>query len=272
MSPVVISISLPGAPVPVNSSASLSARFTDENPGDTHTASIDWEGASSTGIVMEPTATEAGVVTGSHTYTIPGVYTINVSVTDAGLSGSRSSVLDIPAYIVVYDPAGGFVTGGGWINSPTGACRLSTCAADGSTVGKASFGFVSRYKPGATPPSGNTEFQLKAGGLHFKSSAYQWLVVAGKRAQYKGDGAHDGRAAGQISRNGAQGLAVGRRSFGELEQLKLRDHSWDLPGRRLSETRNLRRPSCDVSDARSFSASPSSHSCSPSSSPSLRPG
>jgi probable HAF family extracellular repeat protein len=190
LAPMVTSLSLPSAPIAVNNSASLSARFTDENRGDVHTASVNWEGTTSAGSVTEPSATEAGTVAGSHTYTAPGVYTIQVPVTDAGLSGSRSSVLDIPAYIVVYDPTAGFVTGGGWISSPEGACKLSTCT--DQTVGKATFGFVSRYKPGATTPSGNTEFQFKAGGLHFKSSSYQWLVVSGKRAQYKGEGTVNG--------------------------------------------------------------------------------
>lgn len=56
------------------------------------------------------------------------------------------------------------------------------------SIGKASFGFVSRYKNGASTPTGNTEFQFKAGGLAFRSTSYQWLVVAGARAQYKGEG------------------------------------------------------------------------------------
>ena len=109
-------------------------------------------------------------------------------MTDGDLTGSRSSSDDQPAYIVVFDPSSGFVTGGGWFDSPVGACLWSGCAADGSTTGKASFGFVSRYKKGAQTPTGNTEFQFKAGGLTFQSTSYQWLVVAGARAQYKGEG------------------------------------------------------------------------------------
>jgi hypothetical protein len=40
----------------------------------------------------------------------------------------------------------------------------------------------------ANTPTGNTEFQFKAGGLTFRSTSYQWRVVAGARAQYKGQG------------------------------------------------------------------------------------
>jgi hypothetical protein len=59
-------------------------------------------------------------------------------------------------------------------------------------TGKANFGFVSKYQKGATIPSGNTEFQFKAGNLNFKSSSYEWLVIAGARAQFKGEGTING--------------------------------------------------------------------------------
>jgi hypothetical protein len=96
-------------------------------------------------------------------------------------------------FIVFYDPNGGFVTGGGWIDSPVGACRLSPeCLL---LSGRATFGFVSKYLKGATVPTGNTEFQFHAGGLNFKSTVYEWLVVSGtgsSRAQYKGSGTING--------------------------------------------------------------------------------
>jgi hypothetical protein len=63
-----------------------------------------------------------------------------------------------------------------------------------SPTGKATFGFVSKYKRGATVPDGNTEFQFKAGNLNFSSTSYQWLVVnqAGTNAQFKGYGTING--------------------------------------------------------------------------------
>ncbi|MFC2031530.1 hypothetical protein ACFLWA_12490, partial [Chloroflexota bacterium] len=54
------------------------------------------------------------------------------------------------------------------------------------------FGFVSKYKKGADAPTGQTQFQFKAGDLNFHSSSYQWLVVAGHQAKYKGDGMING--------------------------------------------------------------------------------
>ena len=90
--------------------------------------------------------------------------------------------------MVVYDPTAGFVTGGGWFNSPAGAYKT-----DPGLVGEANFGFVSKYKKGATVPDGNTQFVFRAGDLNFHSNLYQWLVVAGGKAQFKGVGTINGR-------------------------------------------------------------------------------
>jgi hypothetical protein len=92
-------------------------------------------------------------------------------------------------YVVIYNPDGGFVTGGGWINSPKGAYKENL-----ELTGKATFGFVAKYTKGSTVPKGNTEFQFKAGNLHFNSTAYDdmRLVVAGARANLKGVGTLNG--------------------------------------------------------------------------------
>ena len=47
---------------------------------------------------------------------------------------------------------------------------------------------------GATTPTGQTEFQFKAGDLNFHSQSYEWLVIAHHRAQYQGTGTIDGGA------------------------------------------------------------------------------
>jgi PKD repeat protein len=112
-----------------------------------------------------------------------GVYSVQVRATDAaGNIGFSEGAL-----VVMYDSSAGYVTGHGWIESPPGASL-----ADPPLSGKASFGFVSKYQKGATVPTGNTQFQFKAGDLHFKSTEYQWLVVAGGRAQFKGSGTING--------------------------------------------------------------------------------
>jgi hypothetical protein len=94
-------------------------------------------------------------------------------------------------FLAVYDPNGGFVTGGGWITSPTGACTYSV-SCNLTTTGRANFGFVSKYTNGAKPPTGETEFNFQSGNFNFHSTSYEWLVVAGARAQYKGSGTING--------------------------------------------------------------------------------
>jgi hypothetical protein len=183
--PSISGITLPEAPVALGTATSITAAFTDGNPTDVHTATINWDGIETTGSVSQSSG--SGSVSGQHTFAAPGVYTVSVTVNDGELSGTRSSSQDAPAYIVVYDPSSGFVTGGGWIMSPMGAY-----AQDPALTGKATFGFVSRYARGATTPSGNTEFHFSAGDLRFRSDSYQWLVTAGARAQFKGTGEING--------------------------------------------------------------------------------
>jgi hypothetical protein len=110
-----------------------------------------------------------------------GLYAVTAEVG----SGCASTV----AYFSVYDPNAGFVTGGGWINSPAGAYTN-----DVTLVGKANFGFNAQYKKGNTTPDGNTQFQFQAGNLNFKSSSYSAgsLVIAGAKAIFQGTGTING--------------------------------------------------------------------------------
>ena len=180
---------LPLAPAPLGSIAEALAQFTDPTLSDVHSASFGWgDGTSSNATVTPPGPNTAGVFAATHTFTQPGVYTITATVNDGVSSASRSSAADDPAYIVVYDPNGGFVTGGGWVDSPTTACPVLCQGANG----KANFGFVAKYVRGANQPAGHTEFQFRAGGLNFASESYQWLVVSGMRAQFKGIGTING--------------------------------------------------------------------------------
>lgn len=129
-------------------------------------------------------------VTYSHTLTglTSGVYDLCVRANGTDVGGA-SSVTDCHQ-IVLYDPSDGFVTGGGSIASPAGAY-----VPDPALEGKATFGFVSKYHKGATVPSGNSQFVFHAAGLNFHSSSYDWLVVPGANAQYKGTGTVGGLGA-----------------------------------------------------------------------------
>jgi hypothetical protein len=118
----------------------------------------------------------------NHSFPNTGVYTVNVCVKDAaGASGCAQE------WIIVYDPNGGFVTGGGWINVGAGSAPGNP-----TLSGRANFGFNSQYKKNANIPTGETEFNFQVGNMDFHSTAYQWLVVSGFKAQYKGTGTING--------------------------------------------------------------------------------
>lgn len=157
------------------------ASFADPGAFDVHSCAVLWD-------VDQPTAPVPGTVsridrTCSASRSLQaGVYTVSLSVVDdEGASGSAMTQL------VVYDASAGFVTGGGWIDSPAGAY-----APNPAVVGRATFNFQSNYERGATVPIGQTEFSLKLPNFSFRSSSYQWLVVSGARAQCKGVGLVNG--------------------------------------------------------------------------------
>jgi PKD repeat protein len=185
VAPTVGPITASYDPVSVGTPINASAGFTDPGPADTHTAQWDWNwdhGDNGTGTVTQGTG--SGSVNDAHTYTEAGLYEIQLTVTD----DDGDSDEEVFEYVVVFDPSGGFVTGGGWIHSEQGAY-----VPDPSLEGKATFGFVSKYKKGTTVPTGQTEFRFRVADLNFHSSSYDWLVVTGSDyAKFKGSGTING--------------------------------------------------------------------------------
>jgi hypothetical protein len=198
--PVITAFSSPLTPYAVNTVVPASGVFTDVDLGDSpttpshvgHTGTIDWgDGSLPSAVSIAAGSGTSRNFTGSHTYTTAGVYKIVAHVQDAG------GLVDdeMYQYVVVYDPNGGFVTGGGWIVAADGSCVVANAppgVCTNATGGRANFGFVSKYQKGASAPSGDTEFQFQAGNLNFKSTSYQWLVISGPQAQYKGKGTING--------------------------------------------------------------------------------
>jgi len=170
IAPTIEVITAPLDPMAINTTIDASVSYTDPGTLDTFTTVWEWGDGNTSN-------------TGSHTYSSAGVYTLKTTVTD----DDGGSTFRAFQYVVVYDPEGGFVTGGGWITSPIGAYT-----ANSTLTSKASFGFVSKYQHGANVPSGQTEFQFKVADFNFKSTAYEWLVVAGSNAKYKGSGTING--------------------------------------------------------------------------------
>lgn len=133
------------------------------------------------------------------TRNIPGVCAFNCFVAwDDIVAGNPNAKI-----------VGGFGVniGSGWNGMFSGASDALSLTVDGSTmtydfeadapfdpVGRATFGFVSKYRKGAQTPDGNTEFRFRTADLDFHSTSYDWLVVnqGGENAQFKGDGTING--------------------------------------------------------------------------------
>jgi hypothetical protein len=184
---VIILAPAPGAVYSVGALVTLEGTFGDSGALDTHTATWNLTAADATadvaGIVTE--ADGSGSVAGGHVFAAPGIYQVSLAVTDNdGGSTSTSTTVDgTDAFVVVFDPTAGHVTGGGWLDVPAGAYQ-----ADPSVEGRATFGFVARYERHADVPTGTTQFRFAVAGLEFLSRDYEWLVIAGARAKFKGNG------------------------------------------------------------------------------------
>jgi hypothetical protein len=175
-------LSGPVDPVMINVPITISGSFTDPGTADTHIAACDWGDTTSTPAAVDE-IDGSGTIEASHSYTEAGLYTVACNVMDDD-GGSDTEIFQ---YVVVFDPNAGFVTGGGWFNSPAGAF-----VPDRTLTGHSTFGFIAKYKKHRTTPEGSTEFQFHPGGLNFHSNTYEWLVVTGATAIYKGVGTING--------------------------------------------------------------------------------
>lgn len=143
----------------VGDTVGVAGTFTDPGARDTHTCALEWDdGSTSPGTVTESGGN--GSCAASHTYTTPTVGTIAVTVTDKD-GGTATQTLQV----VVGDPDGGFVTGGG-------------------TLGNASFNLNAKYQKGVLKGT------LVLGD--FVATSFDWLAVAATRAELHGAGTLDG--------------------------------------------------------------------------------
>jgi PKD repeat protein len=193
--PLITTLTGPSGPLPLGIPASVTVNFTDAD-NQPHTVVFDWDDGASDTVSLEA---GVGAATQAHTYAAAGVYTVNVTVSDPCASTSQEF-----QFVVIFDPNAGFVTGGGWIQSPAGAYT-----ANPSLTGRANFGFVSMYHQGASLPTGQTQFHFEVGDLNFHSADYDWLVVAGSKAQYKGTGTINGEGSYKFLLTARDGEANG---------------------------------------------------------------
>ena len=143
---VIITGPTPSAAVfPVGYAVPFTGTFSDPGTLDTHTAQWKFDAITFASTVIE--ANGSGSVSNTYSFITPGVYQVTLTVTDDDGGVGTANTVGGPngtLQVVIYDPNGGFVTGGGWIDSPAGAYIF-----DPSLTGKANFGFVSKYLKGA---------------------------------------------------------------------------------------------------------------------------
>jgi hypothetical protein len=138
---------------------------------------------------------------------------VTAAVAD-GDGGVGRSVIEAA---VVFDPDAGSARGAGWFESPPGAH-----ASDQSATGRATFGFLARYRKDATEPVAHPGFRLKTGSFAFESTSYDWLVITGAKAQLRGSGRVDGSG-----NYGFQIIAVDGQASGASDPDRLRIKIWD---------------------------------------------
>jgi hypothetical protein len=117
--PIISNIQIP-ALVAVNTGVYLTANIDDSTTGGSSIASSSY--SVNGGLPVAMVAADGGFdevsedVTAFISFPSAGIYTMAVKGTDSAGNSCAEQIM-----IVVYDPSGGFVTGGGWIDSPTGA-------------------------------------------------------------------------------------------------------------------------------------------------------
>jgi hypothetical protein len=106
----------------------------------------------------------------------PAIYTIEVTVASAPATAT--------ALLVIFNPDGGFATGGGWILPEEDGANTYPDV-------RANFGFVAKYK--RELPTGHIEFRYKDGFIDLKSTSVEQVVITGgKIAQFRGSAVFNG--------------------------------------------------------------------------------
>ncbi|MBN9350978.1 MAG: SBBP repeat-containing protein [Chitinophagaceae bacterium] len=173
-----------GAAFKVGSTVNFAGTFWDVT-GNKHTAQwlID-EKTTAKATVSEPSGMKNGTITGSYKFTTPGVYKLQMNITDQkGVTTTTNTNGDLQATVVVYDPNGGHTFGGGYFASPAGALKNNPAVA-----GNVSYGFTVNYFKSATYPKGETQLDFQLGDFEFNALNFDYLVISSVKAQFKGTG------------------------------------------------------------------------------------
>ncbi|BCJ48466.1 hypothetical protein GCM10010168_76080 [Actinoplanes ianthinogenes] len=166
-----------------SSPVQLTAPYTDPGSNDTQTCVVRWDDGTEDRYPATGDSCDR-----AHTYAHAGMDTIAVTITDDDSDSGTDHTM-----IVVYDPDGGFITTGGWLNSPAGALTAEPALTDRLHVT-----LNPKYKPGDSGPvpgGGKVAARLQNGRFDLASTALEWLVVTPDgKAAVKGVGTVNGEA------------------------------------------------------------------------------
>ncbi len=161
--PVIASVSGPATSLTLGSTATISLSYSDAGAADTHSATFTWGDTTTSAATCA-----AGVCTTTHTYAAAGIYTVGITLADDDGGTAASSFQSV----IVTDANAGYVTSGGWIDTP---------------AGKGTFMANAQYMKSGL--SGTARFDV--GSSTFTATSFEWLVVSGSTATMKGTGTID---------------------------------------------------------------------------------
>ena len=141
-----------------------------------HHVSWSWGDGSGAQASQVSESKGSGTALGSHTYAVPGIYTISATVTDLG--GNSTTVT---RKIIAYDKNVGVIRGSGSFLSPQG-----TRPALRPGAGPATFSFIAATSSGSEVAAAKAELQFGIGTSTFHSKSLKMVALQGDRAQFEG--------------------------------------------------------------------------------------
>lgn len=187
---VVITSPDDGAVLPPGTPVVVSADFTDPDPGDTHTCSIDWQIGATPGTVTGSNG--AGSCTGSFTYTVEGTYTIEVAVIDA-MGGTATDEITITIATTAAPPPPSPEPSGSRLHGQGRFQLIRGGYAKSSAGGWAQFVVAARISPENGRLKGRLVATFVGPRITFRSTAVESLTITGPMAVLAGTGRINGK-------------------------------------------------------------------------------
>lgn len=143
----------------------------------------------------------SGAAIAQHTYTAPGVYTLQAKVADRSGKGATAS-----RTVVAYEAAPGVTAASGWFVSPRGAHKAA-----GSRLDRVEFSFL--FPSGAGSSKAAPRLAFSGTGLQFSSEDIRMVKRSGTRG-FEGSGTLNGRSGYRFSLSTAAGATGATGRFG----------------------------------------------------------